>query len=61
MVDERHHLLRLHPGPIGHQKKDWEVLDPPAEVTQQIQRCLISPVDIPNRNGREILQFTKLS
>ena len=37
------------------------MLDPPAEVTQQIQRCFISPVDVLDDHNGETLQVAELS
>ena len=37
------------------------MLDPPAEVAQQIQRCLISPVDVLDGDNGESLQVAELS
>jgi hypothetical protein len=46
---------------IGGQKKHPQVLDPAAEVTQQIQRCLISPVDVLDGDNGESFQVADLS
>jgi hypothetical protein len=46
---------------IGDQQERPQVLDPSAEVAQQIQRCLISPVDVLDGNNGKSFQAVELT
>ena len=46
---------------IGDQQEHRQVLDPSAEVAQQIQRCLISPVDVLDGDNSKSFQAVELT
>ena len=46
---------------IGDQQEHPQVLDPSAEVAQQIQSCLISPVDVLDGDNSKSFQVAELT